>query len=123
MTDLDRLREDLETLARAAHTPAPATPRFEMQQHADGQVYISENGEPRLHAKIRGRNDLEIQIGSDGVVEIDKLYGPLVFWSLRVSCDTETCEWVIERKMGPAGEWREWTRIPGQLDSDFTEVE
>jgi hypothetical protein len=97
--------------------------RFELQQHADGQVYISKNGEQMLHAQIRNRREVEIQIGADGVVEIDKMYGPMVFWSLRVSCDLATCEWVIERLMGPLGEWREWTRIPGQLEADFLEAE
>jgi hypothetical protein len=57
------------------------------------------------------------------IVEIDKLYGSTVFWSLRVSCDLAACEWVIERSMGPMGDWKEWTRIPGQLDSDFTDHE
>ena len=40
---------------------------------------------------------------------------------LGVRCELATCEWVIERLMGPLGEWKEWTRIPGQLDADFSE--
>jgi hypothetical protein len=94
--------------------------RFEVQQHADGQVYVSEGGVPMLHAQINGPHDVEVQVGVGGKVTIDKLYGPLVFWPIRVSMDTATCEYVIERECGPIGEWREWCRIPGQLESDFS---
>lgn len=96
-------------------------PRFDVQQHDDGQVYLSENGAQMLHAQINGPMDVTVQVGHDGRVQIDKLYGPLVFWPIRVSMDFDSCEWVIERECGPEGEWREWTRIPGQLDADFTD--
>lgn len=93
-----------------------------MQQHADGQVYVTENGEQRLHAVIHGQDDVEIQIGGHaGRVQIDKFYGPLIFWPIRVTLDMAGCEWVVERECGPVGEWREVTRIPGQLDSDFND--
>lgn len=94
--------------------------RFEIQQHADGQIYITEAGEQMHHVQINGPQDVEVQITGDGKVTIDKLYGPAIFWDVRVSCDLTSCEWVIERSMGPLGEWKEWTRIPGQIDADFT---
>jgi|tagenome__1003787_1003787.scaffolds.fasta_scaffold19760797_2 hypothetical protein len=95
--------------------------RFQLQQY-DGQIYLSERGTPVLQAEIRSPKDVEIQIGASDKVEIDKVYGPMVFWNLRVSCDLESGEWIIERQMGPLGEWREWTRIPGQLETDFIET-
>jgi hypothetical protein len=94
--------------------------RFQIDQYKDGQLYVSENGQPVLHAKINGPHDVDIQTGADGKVTIDKVYGPTVFWEIRISMDLSSCEYVIERSMGPLGEWREWTRIPGQLDEDFS---
>jgi hypothetical protein len=99
----------------------PREPRFAVQQHEDGQVYITEGAAQMHHVQINGPQDVEVQVGTDGKVAIDKLYGPLIFWGIRVSCDVQTCEWVIEREMGPQGEWKEWTRIPGQLDEDFSQ--
>jgi hypothetical protein len=97
------------------------THRFDVQQHADGQVYISEAGQQMHHVQIKGPNDVDVQIGADGKVTVDKLYGPMVFWPIRVSLDLDACEWVIEREYGPQGEWREATRIPGQLEEDFSD--
>lgn len=96
--------------------------RFEISQYDDGQIYVTENGQQMLHAKIRGPHDVEVQVGGHGgAVAIDKLYGPLIFWPIRVTLDLDACEWVIERHYGPEGEWLEAARIPGQLDSDFTD--
>lgn len=99
---------------------ATKTDRFQIDQYDDGQIYIkNETGEQMLHAELNGPMNVTVQIGPEGVVEVDKLYGPLVFWSIRVRPDVETCEWVVERNMGPTGdEWREYARIPGQLGSD-----
>ena len=99
------------------------TDRFDVQQHDDGQVYISEAGEQMHHAKINGPHDVEVQVGGHGgSVTIDKLYGPMVFWPIRITLDIDACEYVIERNMGPQGEWTEWTRIPGQLEEDFSDA-
>lgn len=96
-------------------------PRFQIDQYDDGQIYVSENGEPRLHACILDGRRVEVQIAShnDPEVIIDKLYGPLVFAPIRVRLDVGSCEWIIERSDGPT--WREVARVPGQLDSDFTD--
>lgn len=92
--------------------------RFAMQQHEDGQIYISEGREQMLHALIRSSEDVALQVGTKDTVEIQKDYGPLVFQSIRVKLDLDTCEWIIERQ--DAGiNWREVTRIPGQLETDF----
>lgn len=102
--------------------PRPSAP-FEMHQHAGRQIYITDSeGRQVLHAEVDGFMDTTVQIGHDGRVTIDKLYGPLVFWPIRISLDVEACEYVIERSMGPMGEWKEWTRIPGQLKEDFTDA-
>lgn len=93
--------------------------RFEVDQYDDGQIYVSEDGAQMLHAKILNQHEADIQIGSTGKLTINKLYGPLIFWDIRVSCDIDSCEWVIERSMGPDGAWKEWCRVPGQLDEDF----
>jgi hypothetical protein len=95
--------------------------RFAIQQHEDGQIYVTENGVQMLHAEISGEHEAEIQIPSTGKITIDKLYGPTIFWDIRISCDINTVEWVIERSMGPRGTWKEWCRIPGQLDEDFSD--
>lgn len=63
-----------------------------------------------------------VEIMGDETVEIDKMYGPLVFWGIRVTPRIDTCEWVVEREYGPEGEWREVCRIPGQLESDFADA-
>jgi hypothetical protein len=96
--------------------------RFELQQDEDGQIYVSENGTPLLDAELHGEGRVTVQIGIDGCVEVDKLYGPLIFASVRVRPDFESCEWVIEREHGTVpGDWREVARVPGQLESDFAE--
>lgn len=92
--------------------------RFKLQQHTDGQIYLTEEGQKRLHAQIKSETEVEIQVGVKDIVEIEKLYGPLVFQSIRVKLDLDTCEWIIERQ--DAGiTWREVARIPGQLETDF----
>jgi hypothetical protein len=96
--------------------------RFKFDQYDDGQIYVTENGRQMLHAEINGPMDVTVQVAVTGKVEIDKLYGPLIFWPIRVSLDRDSCEWIIERQFGPVGEWREMTRIPGQLDEDFSDT-
>lgn len=94
--------------------------RFDVKQYEDGQIYVTEDGLQMLHARISGQHESTIQIPSVGKVAIEKLYGPMVFMDIRVSCSLGTCEWVIERLVSD-GTWREWCRIPGQLDEDFTD--
>jgi hypothetical protein len=62
--------------------------------------------------------EVTLSIGAYDIVEIEKLYGPLVFMPLRVTMDVEECQWVIYR--GYSGDdWREVARLPGQLEGDF----
>lgn len=96
--------------------------KLTMEQYGE-QIYV--NGEKReamLHAEIHGPMDVTVQVGPTSRVEIDKLYGPLVFWPIRVWLDIDSCEWVIEREMGSGG-WREVARIPGQMAEDYAEDE
>lgn len=77
-------------------------------------------GTPLLQGEAEaGRR--EIHVTGDAPVVIDKMFGPLIFWPLRITASIETCEWVIERLYGEDNEWHEVTRIPGQLEADFTE--
>jgi hypothetical protein len=61
----------------------------------------------------------EIHVMGDDPIVIDKMFGPLAFWPVRITASIETCEWVIERMFGPEGEWREVARVPGQLEEDY----
>lgn len=69
----------------------------------------------------------EVEMGPSDVLEIDKVFGPLVMTNLRVSIDVERCEWVVERKViknGPDGDIESWevcARIDGQNSIEFRE--
>jgi hypothetical protein len=65
---------------------------------------------------------VRVNIGSSQTVEIDKMYGPLIFASVRVRADASTCEWVVERETINTGDWYEVVRIPGQVDAEFADV-
>jgi hypothetical protein len=68
-----------------------------------------------------GDGGVTIFVGCDQLVVVDKMFGPLVFMPIRVRADFDLGEWIIEREFGPDAEWREVARIPGQLDSDFSD--
>ncbi len=87
-------------------------------------VSKDENGErPDLMVCTSGKSateiDQRVMIGYTPVV-LEKLFGPLIFMSLRIRPHAETCEWIIERSNKDG--WQEFCRIPGQLDSDFEEI-
>lgn len=70
--------------------------------------------------------DVTVEVGPNHRVTIDKLFGPLIFFNLRISLDIQTCEWVIERqsirrdKKGDDEEvYTEVHRVPGQVASDW----
>lgn len=88
----------------------------------DGYFCVSEDGIPLVQGEVEGER-CEIWIGADAPVQIEKIFGPTIFWSIRVRAELKTVEWVIERNFGPLGEWREVARIPGQLDEDFSDRE
>jgi hypothetical protein len=87
---------------------------------SQGYFCVSEDGHPTIQGKA-DREGVSVWVGCDTAVTIDKMFGPLVFWPVRVRADRASCEWVIEREFGPVGEWREVARIPGQLETDFTD--
>jgi len=80
--------------------------------------------------------EIKIEIGGQSVI-IDKLFGPQIFANLRITPDTSTNTWIIEREVmmndskgRPVKdhpdciqigwhEWVEWIRIPGQLKCEF----
>lgn len=63
-----------------------------------------------------------LEIGPSDIIEIEKIYGPLVMTDLRISIDINRGEWVIERQIVPnEGEmtWEVCARIDGQNSIDF----
>lgn len=64
-----------------------------------------------------GKN-ITVEVGYQSV-SIDKMFGPQIFASLRITADPKTNTWLIERQDINSAEWVEWVRIPGQLKSDF----
>jgi hypothetical protein len=96
--------------------------RFDIDAYKDGQIYVSEGREQMLHAKVRGPMDVEVHVGRDGRVTVEKMYGPLAFMDIRISLDVDSVEWVVERLSGADSEWHEWARIPGQLETDFEDA-
>jgi hypothetical protein len=96
--------------------------RFTFQQSPDGQVYI-EDTESRgggLHANLHDPRAPVLQVGSHHTTVIDKLYGPLVGFPIRITIDANAGDWVIERE-ARGEEWVEAARVPLQLESDFPE--
>lgn len=59
----------------------------------------------------------KIEIGIQ-TIEIDKMFGPTVFASLRITPDLER-GWLIERQWIKDGKWIEWCVIPAQIDEEF----
>lgn len=94
--------------------------RFSLSGFDDGQMYISDSHGTGAHVKVEDDDSLTVQIAGNRTVTVDKLYGPLILWPIRVTPSVDTCEWIIEREYGPHGEYREVIRIPGQLDGDFS---
>ena len=63
---------------------------------------------------------IEVRIGSDQPVTVEKEYGPAIFATLRITPDINGV-WVIERQRCHDGKWIPWITIPAQVDDDFTE--
>jgi hypothetical protein len=82
-----------------------------------GYFCISEPGKsPILQGEIDGERR-EVWVGCDQAVAIEKMFGPLIFASIRVRADFQSGEWIIERD-GHDG-WGEFARVPGQTAEDF----
>lgn len=77
-------------------------------------------GRPLVQGEAE-RDRREIHLKGDEPIVIDKMFGPLVFAPIRVTASIDTCEWIVERLYGENNEWREVMRVPGQIESDFTE--
>ena len=56
-------------------------------------------------------------MGCDNPVILDKMFGPTVFQSLRVTASLEDGGWVIERGIA-SGSWTCWCVIPAQTEVD-----
>jgi len=64
-------------------------------------------------------SERKIEWGSMDVIVLDKLFGPTTGVDLRITANTETVMYEIERKTGKNQEWIFWVSIPMQLDCDF----
>ena len=62
-----------------------------------------------------------IECCGDNPVIIDKFFGPQIFAPLRITADTKTNEWIIEREIIKDSKYIEWARIPGQYNEEFTD--
>jgi hypothetical protein len=64
---------------------------------------------------------IRVEIGSNHIIIIDKLYGPRVMAELRITQDYNTNEWIIERQVetptedGDVFTWVEAARITGDI--------
>lgn len=66
------------------------------------------------------KKEIPIEVGYQSVV-INKMFGPLIFSSLRITADPKTNTWVVEREIIKTGDWVEWVSIPGQIDIEFNQ--
>ena len=75
------------------------------------------------YAKIEkdenGQDEIIVYIGYNAVV-IDKEIGPTIFAPLRITPDSVSGDWIIQREWIKTAEWIEWCRIPGQIEQEFT---
>lgn len=76
--------------------------------------------------------EIEVEIGSNDSVVIEKLFGSLIFSSLRVTADVYRECWIIERmttlpcpdpdhphESDQYSLWVEWCTIPAQFEWEF----
>jgi hypothetical protein len=101
-------------------SPLPGRSDRKVQFGDRGYFCVSDADGPLIQGEVT-RDRTEIHTMGDRTITIDKMFGPLAFWPIRVTADIDACEWIIEREHGPQGEWREVCRIPGQLEEDFTD--
>jgi hypothetical protein len=71
-----------------------------------------------VEVQINGTDPATINIGCNQPIKIDKMFGPTIFMSLRITADMQQ-GWVIERATGIEHEYVEWCIIPAQLPIDF----
>jgi hypothetical protein len=58
-----------------------------------------------------------IAMGCDDEIVLDKMFGPTVFATIRITPSLERGGWVIERAMDRG--WTEIMVLPAQVDADF----
>jgi hypothetical protein len=87
-----------------------------------GYFCISDAEGPLVQGEAT-RDRREIHIMGDDPVVIDKMFGPLIFFPIRVTADIDSGEWVVERQSGKDNEWHEEARIAGQRKEDFAEAD
>ena len=47
---------------------------------------------------LKNGEELQINLSGDQTIQIEKLYGPLIFCGVRITPDLESCKWKIERE-------------------------
>ena len=68
------------------------------------------------------KDTIEEEVGYNSVI-IDKCYGPLIFTRLKITADSSSNSWIVEKEItredseGNFEErWVEWVRIPAGLE-------
>ena len=90
--------------------------------YENGDFCITDAEGACLQGQIRRDFGLkEIHVAADETITVDKMFGPLVFFPIRVTADLDSGDWVIERQSGDDGSWSEAARIPGQTAEDYPE--
>jgi len=96
---------------------------YRIQETEDGtKIVVSPN--------TTGGKTVVLEVCSDTVVHIDKLFGPLIFCEVRIRADQKTADWVVEREWlesdadgNSVCNWREVARFDGQECIDFRDGE
>jgi len=65
-------------------------------------------------------DNVEVNVGCNNHVVIDKVYGPTAFDEIRIHPDLEAYCWIIESP-NEQGEWVECARIPAILEDEYEE--
>lgn len=83
--EVDRLRAEIERL------------RGELRKILNAQkaIFVEiQHGVPEAHVRTEAPR-VRVNIGAQTEVEIDKLYGPLVAYGVRVRLDFDNAEWAV----------------------------
>lgn len=86
-----------------------------------GYFCVSDKDGPLVQGEAQRGRPPEVHIMGDAPVVIDKMFGPLVFQSVRVTAEIESGDWVVEREARDG--WEEVARFAGQTAEYFAEVD
>lgn len=97
--------------------PTRSGPPWEATPGERGYFCVRDDDGPLVQGEaIRGRHP-EIHIMANSPVVIDKMFGPLIFQSVRITADRKSGDWIVEREARDG--WDEITRFAGQTAEYF----